>query len=615
VSVVVVGSSTGDIGATLDALGRAGATDAELIVVAPDPMDVDGATVVCTQEGAGPLLGANHGAEFAAGELLVILTAGVRVRAGWLAALLAPFADPTVGVTGPTLLGPGGEVVAGGLAVGSDGTVSTPGRGRFGDDPSGDDPPGGVGPGSGPCPVDAVSGACLAVRAEVWHQLGGFDARYAPAGGEDLDLCFAARAAGWTVCYAPAAEVDAGPAQLVWAVGRERFVAKWRAVLEAQEPPGWPWPASPDRSRRAVGLPRPGGRGTLAAGRPIAVVAADPGRGPGPGGPAAGSERLVERARSVAGVLRAAGRTVDLVAEAQLADLGPGCDVWAVGLGAVERVAVAVRRTRADRVVVADLPSVRSAALRQRAERGEAWDLADGGEVGRAEAIERWVLGLADAVVTTSAAAAVRLRAVAPGAAVHVVPLASPVGPRRSLPGRGRPSLVVRVDAADEEDVIGARWLLKEVVPRVQLTFTDLGTTVVGDATRREIRQLAGPGVRLAGAVTFDAMSLPVTVAVGPWRAGSGMQPWTVEALAWGIPLVTTTAGAEGVPLVAGRDAVVVDDADAMARAVLELVTDHARWASLSESGQAVVRAHLQPGAVASGLSDLLPPLPARASR
>ena len=602
VSVVVVGSAPDDIRVTLDAIARAGASGAELIVVAPDPVDVEGATVVCTPDGAGPLLGANQGADVATGEVIVVLAAGVRVRPGWLPGLLASFADPAVGVTGPKVLGPQGLVEAAGLVVGSDGAVSAAGRGRAGDDPS-------VG---APCAVDGLSGVCLAVRAAVWHHLGGFDARYAPAGAEDLDLCFGARAAGWAVWYAPASEVDVGGAGLSWEAGRERFVAKWRAVLDAQEPPGWPRPADPDRSCRAVGLLRPGGRRGLPSGRPVAVVAADPG---GASGVAGGSERLTERARSVAGVLRAAGRTVDLVPVERLGDVGPGCDVWAVGPGAIERVAVAVQGARSGVTVVADLPSVRSAALRQRVERGEAWDAADGAAIGRAEAIERWVLELADAVVTTSAAAAVRLRAVLPGASVHVVPLASPVGPRRSLPGRGRPSLVIRVDPSDEEDVIGARWLLEEVVPRVQLTFSDLGTTVVGDPARPETRQLAGPGVRLAGAVTFDAMSLPVTVAVGAWRAGSGMQPWTVEALAWGIPLVTTPAGAEGVPLVAGRDAVVVDDADGMARSVLELITDHARWASLSESGQAVVRAHLEPAVVASGLIGPLQPKAARADR
>jgi O-antigen biosynthesis protein len=43
--------------------------------------------------------------------------------------------------------------------------------------------------------VPAVTGACLLIARELWHQLGGFDAAYVN-GGEDVDLCFRARAAG-----------------------------------------------------------------------------------------------------------------------------------------------------------------------------------------------------------------------------------------------------------------------------------------------------------------------------------------------------------------------------------------------------------------------------------
>ncbi len=44
-------------------------------------------------------------------------------------------------------------------------------------------------------PIPAVTGACLLVERALWQQLGGFDEGYIN-GGEDIDLCFRARAAG-----------------------------------------------------------------------------------------------------------------------------------------------------------------------------------------------------------------------------------------------------------------------------------------------------------------------------------------------------------------------------------------------------------------------------------
>lgn len=49
----------------------------------------------------------------------------------------------------------------------------------------------------------AVTGACMAIRAETFRALGGFDAALYPVEANDVDLCFRAREAGLTVLYDP----------------------------------------------------------------------------------------------------------------------------------------------------------------------------------------------------------------------------------------------------------------------------------------------------------------------------------------------------------------------------------------------------------------------------
>ncbi len=51
--------------------------------------------------------------------------------------------------------------------------------------------------------VSAVTGACLATRAEVFRRLGGFDAVTFPVESNDIDYCLRARAAGLQVIYDP----------------------------------------------------------------------------------------------------------------------------------------------------------------------------------------------------------------------------------------------------------------------------------------------------------------------------------------------------------------------------------------------------------------------------
>jgi GT2 family glycosyltransferase len=139
---------------------------------------------------------ANRGAAVARGEVIVLLNNDVEARAdGWLEHLMRPLrADPSIGVVGAMLSYPSGRVQHAGITM-ADGV---PRHEWLGEDPAA--LPEGVATTVRDC--DAVTGACIAVRADLWRSLGGMAAPLA-TNYNDVDLCLRARAAGHRVVCAP----------------------------------------------------------------------------------------------------------------------------------------------------------------------------------------------------------------------------------------------------------------------------------------------------------------------------------------------------------------------------------------------------------------------------
>jgi len=64
------------------------------------------------------------------------------------------------------------------------------------------------------------------------------------------------------------------------------------------------------------------------------------------------------------------------------------------------------------------------------------------------------------------------------------------------------------------------------------------------------------------------------SVAMAPLRFGAGMKGKIGQALAAGLPVVTTSVGAEGMDLEDGKTALIADSPEAFAKAVVRLCTD-----------------------------------------
>jgi hypothetical protein len=87
--------------------------------------------------------------------------------------------------------------------------------------------------------VSAVTGACLAVRRQVFEELGGFDPQFA-VNYNDVDFCLRAREAGYQVIYEAGAVLEHYEARTRLAVvrydEREQFHEQWGKVIAAGDP-------------------------------------------------------------------------------------------------------------------------------------------------------------------------------------------------------------------------------------------------------------------------------------------------------------------------------------------------------------------------------------------
>ena len=129
-------------------------------------------------------------------------------------------------------------------------------------------------------------------------------------------------------------------------------------------------------------------------------------------------------------------------------------------------------------------------------------------------------------------------------------------------------------------------------MPRLWQRYPDVCLSLVGTNPTDRVRQLAGERVEVTGYVSDEELArryAEARLAVVPLRYGAGVKNKVVEALQNGVPLVTTTVGAQGLPGVADV-AVVSDQADEIAAGIERLLRDDALWREYSRGGAALAR-------------------------
>lgn len=166
----------------------------------------------------------------------------------------------------------------------------------------------------------------------------------------------------------------------------------------------------------------------------------------------------------------------------------------------------------------------------------------------------------------------------------------SPVVPREG----GAPTVLHLGTMFWPPNVNGVLWFAREVLPLIHSKVPEARFVVVGKDPPPEVVALGDdPRVEVTGYVVDPTPYLAAAnVFVVPLHAGGGMRVKIIDGWLWGLPIVSTPIGAEGISVKNGENLLLAENAWAFAQATIRLLTDAHLNERMRSNGRAWVEEH-----------------------
>jgi len=171
----------------------------------------------------------------------------------------------------------------------------------------------------------------------------------------------------------------------------------------------------------------------------------------------------------------------------------------------------------------------------------------------------------------------------------------------------------------------GMLYFVREILPRIREAEPDATLSIIGRAPTPAVKRLADEaGIEVTGRVDDVRPHIAAgAVYIVPLRIGGGTRLKIFEAMAMGKAVVSTTVGAEGLPVTSGQDVVIADEPAHFARAVVHMIRDDEARRRIETEARRLVMERYDWSAVAQdfehaltrvGATDGQQPLPGRAA-
>ena len=144
-------------------------------------------------------------------------------------------------------------------------------------------------------------------------------------------------------------------------------------------------------------------------------------------------------------------------------------------------------------------------------------------------------------------------------------------------------------------NIDAALYFVRDILPLVRASLPDARFKIIGRNPPARIRDLAvrDVGIEVTGTVADVQPHVhDCDAIVVPLKAGGGTRIKIFEAMAMGVPVVSTTIGAEGLAVTHGEDILIADDDAAFAAALVRLASDCQFQQSLAKRARHQVETH-----------------------
>jgi glycosyltransferase involved in cell wall biosynthesis len=134
-------------------------------------------------------------------------------------------------------------------------------------------------------------------------------------------------------------------------------------------------------------------------------------------------------------------------------------------------------------------------------------------------------------------------------------------------------------------------YFAKDIMPIIKKQFPGCTLTIAGSNPSPVIQALASePDISVTGFVDdVDEIARNCGVFIVPLRSGSGVRVKILNALAMGLPIVSTTIGVEGLDVRNGEHLLIADTPADFAESVIRVLTDSDLAQKLGENGRKFV--------------------------